>query len=262
MEELWLTLATRAGVTILVVVAASLVAERLGPLWGGLVATLPVSAGPAYVMLAMQHPPGFIAEAALGSVAANPATVLFGVVFTRLVVARGLAVAMPAALLAWLAAILAIRAVAWSTAGAVLLNILVHGAGLWLTRAAVLPAPRPGRATGRGWYDLPLRAALVGALVAAVVTGSHLLGPRATGIGAVVPVTYTSLLIIVALRQGPEAAAAIMASALRGFVGFSLGFLALHGLAVPMGSAAALVLALGVMLAWSAGVLAVRMGWR
>ena len=52
-------------------------------------------------MLAMGHPPGFIAEAALGSVAANPATVLFGVVFVRLVLARGPAIAMPAALTAW-----------------------------------------------------------------------------------------------------------------------------------------------------------------
>ena len=92
-------------------------------------------------------------------------------------------------------------------------------------------------------------------LVAGVVTASHALGPTATGIGAVIPVTYTSLLLVVASRQGREAAAAVMASALRGFVGFSAGFLVLHLLAVPIGSAAAMLVALAVMLAWSAGVL-------
>ncbi len=46
---------------------ASMVAERSGPLIGALVATLPVSAGPVYVFLALDHDAAFIAQSALAS---------------------------------------------------------------------------------------------------------------------------------------------------------------------------------------------------
>lgn len=52
---LWLPPLVRALTTGLLVVCASTVAEALGPFWGALIASLPVSAGPAYVFLAMQH---------------------------------------------------------------------------------------------------------------------------------------------------------------------------------------------------------------
>jgi len=255
MDALWLTLALRAGVTAAIVITAAILAERAGPRWGGLVATLPVSAGPAFVMLAMQHAPGFIAEAALGSMAANPATVFFGTIFVRLVVPYGLAVALPAGLLTWLVSILVIRSLGLGTEGVVALNVAAHAAGILFTRKQMAFAVGGPRVQGRAWYDLPMRAVLVGLLV---VTASHALGPFLSGIGAVIPITYTSLLMVVTPRQGREAAAAVMASALRGFAGFSLGFLALHLLAVPMGSAGAMLVALAVMLAWSGGVLLVR----
>ncbi len=47
-------MATSAGV----VVIASLVVERSGPLLGALVATLPISMGPAYLFLGMEHGAG------------------------------------------------------------------------------------------------------------------------------------------------------------------------------------------------------------
>lgn len=258
MDALWLTLALRAGVTAAIVITAAVLAERAGPRWGGLVASLPVAAGPAFVMLALQHPPEFIADAALGSMAANPATVIFLCIFVRLVVRHGLPVALPAGLLGWLCAVLSIRALAPGTVGIVALNLMVFGLGLLLTRRATRLVGGGVRPKGRPWYELPGRAALVGLLVASVVTASHALGPFASGIGAVIPVTYTSLLLVVTPRQGREAAAAVAASALLGFAGFALGFLALHLLAVPLGSAAAMLAALAVMLAWSGGVLLLR----
>lgn len=258
MDAVWLTLALRAGVTAAIVITAAVIAERAGPRWGGLVASLPVAAGPAYVMLALQHPPQFIADAALGSMAANPATVAFGTVFVLLVVRHGLLVALPLGLLAWLGTLLMIRAAAPGTLGVVALNLVAHMAGILLTRRQMHLVASGVKPRGRPWFELPARAVLVGGLVATVVTASYALGPVLSGIGAVIPVTYTSLLLVVTPRQGREAAAAVMASGLRGFAGFSAGFLALHLLAVPLGSAGGMVAALAVMLAWSGGILLLR----
>jgi hypothetical protein len=49
----WFALATKMVVAALFVSVATIVAERLGAMVGALVATLPVSAGPVYVFLAL-----------------------------------------------------------------------------------------------------------------------------------------------------------------------------------------------------------------
>ena len=54
-----------------VVVTASVIAEKSGPFVGGLILALPVSIGPAYVLLALQASPEFIAHSGLGSLASN-----------------------------------------------------------------------------------------------------------------------------------------------------------------------------------------------
>lgn len=53
----------RAAATAFVVVGATVAAEVAGPFWGGLIVSLPVAAGPAYVMLALQHDAAFRADA-------------------------------------------------------------------------------------------------------------------------------------------------------------------------------------------------------
>jgi hypothetical protein len=45
----WLPLLVKIGATVALVVGASVAAERSGPFLGALIATLPVSAGPAYI---------------------------------------------------------------------------------------------------------------------------------------------------------------------------------------------------------------------
>ena len=70
-----LTLALRMAITAAFVVSASVITERSGPVIGALVATLPVSAGPSYVFLALDHDAAFIAEGALASLPINAATI-------------------------------------------------------------------------------------------------------------------------------------------------------------------------------------------
>ena len=47
--------------TATIVVAASIVVERSGPFIGALIAALPTAAGAVYIILALEHPPSFVA---------------------------------------------------------------------------------------------------------------------------------------------------------------------------------------------------------
>jgi hypothetical protein len=122
---LWLPLVAKALATALIVVSASVAAEALGPVWGAIIASLPVSAGPAYVFLAMQHGPDFVATSTLNSAAANAATGLFLITYGKLAKRmppwRGLGVAVAV----WLAASLVVQQTAWTGTAAVALNLAV-----------------------------------------------------------------------------------------------------------------------------------------
>jgi hypothetical protein len=55
-----LTLIVKMVVTAAFLLAATITAERAGPLIGGLVSTLPISAGPVYIFLALDHDAHFM----------------------------------------------------------------------------------------------------------------------------------------------------------------------------------------------------------
>jgi hypothetical protein len=252
---LWLPPIAKAVTTALLVVVASVLAEALGPLWGALVASLPVSAGPAYVFLAMRHGGDFVAASALSSAAANAATGLFLIVYAiqarRAPLWRGLGVAVTV----WLVASLTIRQVMWTPATAMLVNLVVYGGGFLLLGRIGKVAHDAGTATRRRWFDLPLRAAAVALFVSTVVGVSSILGPEATGIAAVFPISLISLIVILHPRIGGAASARLASTALRAMLGFGVMLLVLHLAIQPLGTAAALVVALAVSLLWSGGLL-------
>jgi len=80
----------------------------------------------------------------------------------------------------------------------------------------------------RRWYDIPLRASMVAALVATVVTLSGWVGPAITGILALFPVVFTSLMLILHPRIGGPATAAVIANSAWGLMGFGLAIAVLH----------------------------------
>ena len=51
---------------------------------GARVATLPISAGPSYVFLALDHNAAFIAEGALASLPVNAVTIILGLIYVLL----------------------------------------------------------------------------------------------------------------------------------------------------------------------------------
>jgi hypothetical protein len=246
-----LILLLRMAVTAAFVIFASLVAERSGPVIGALVATLPISAGPSYVFLAQDHDAGFIAEGALASIPANCATMFFCLTYVLLAQRRSVTVSLGVAALVWLAVAAVVRMFDWSLIAGIAANALTFAICLPLMaryRYAKMPL------VTRRWYDIPLRAALVATLVAAVVTLSHTIGPAGSGMLALYPVALTSMILLMHPRIGGVPTAAVIANSGWGLMGFVLAILALHLTAVRLGSAPALSLALAIAMAWNIGL--------
>jgi len=249
----WLALLAKMASSAAVVVAASLIVERSGPVIGALVATLPISAGPAYGFLALEHDPGFLARSTLASLAVNVGTAQFIVVYAALAQRRGLVVSLGVALAAWFGIAILLTGLEPGFTAIALLN-LVSYAGAYLLTRPYRKAARPARAPSRPW-DLPARAATVMTVVATVVLAGRWLGPKAAGIAALLPVVLTSLILVLHPRAGGGPTAAVLANSIPGMLGFTTGLVTLHLALTPLGSAPALLLALAVCVAWNAALL-------
>jgi len=251
----WLALAVKMAITAGFVVLATATAERAGAVVGALVATLPIAAGPAYVFLALDHDAPFIAASALASLAVNAVTAIFALTYAAAAQRFGLALSLATALAAWAVLAAAVRSVEWTLAGAIALNIIVIPACIVIGRRlrdVAMPL------VTRRVYDIPLRAAMAAVLVAMVVGLSARVGPTITGILAVFPIVLTSLMLILRPRIGGRATAAVLANTISGLGGFACALLALHLAAVPLGSPAALALALAVSIAANLTIWAAR----
>jgi hypothetical protein len=250
-----LTLMVKMAVTAAFVVGATMTAERAGPLVGGLVATLPIGAGPVYVFLALDHDAQFIAQSAVASLAINAVNVTFALTYALLAQQRSLVVSLGSTYLVWIALALTVNSQQWSVPQALVLNVVALTGGLWLVRPlrhTPMPRQQPR------WYDFALRAALVAILVGVVVTFSFRIGPYGSGLLAVFPVVLTSIILILHRRAGGKPTAAVMANAVLGLVGFAVACLVLHATAVPFGKWAGLAAALAVSVGWSLSMYAAR----
>jgi hypothetical protein len=155
----------------------------------------------------------------------------------------------------WLAAVLMLSPVQWTAGSASALNLIVFTACIVIVQPFCLVRIPP---TTRPWYDFVLRAGLVALLVGVIVTLSFQIGPTGSGVLAVFPVIYTSIMLILHRRVGGPATAAVLANAVPALAGFGVALLTLHLAAVPLGSRAALIIALGVSVVWNALVYAIR----
>ncbi|MCX7341685.1 MAG: hypothetical protein NT037_14410 [Hyphomicrobiales bacterium] len=234
------------------VVAASLFAEKAGPLAAALVATLPVSAGPIYFFLAMEHPDSFISDAALGSIGSNLATTGFSVAYVLAAQRWGALPALGLAFFAWAPILFGLR---FANLPFVVLMGLTLGAlpllHIWLKRHL---AARPLRPPRLAWYAIPVRAAFVATLVGTVTSLSLQIGPRWSGFFATFPVVLSSLIMFLHPRIGGPATAAILGSGILGLMGFGFALGVVHLTAVPMGKWGALSLGLGICVAWNLGI--------
>ena len=110
----WYELLLKMALTALVVVITSVAVERSGPFIGALIAALPTAAGAAYAILAIEHPPSFIAASAIGSAATGAAVSIFALVYAALAQRHGLVLSLGVALLLWFVVVALLRLVAWT----------------------------------------------------------------------------------------------------------------------------------------------------
>ncbi len=248
-----LTLALRMAVTAAFIVSASIITERSGPALGALIATLPISAGPAYVFLALDHDAAFIADGALASLPGNAATVLFGLVYVLMAQRHTALVSWLSAIAVWIALAVTIQTIRWSLAGGLIVTALAFGICIpLLARFRHVKMPL----ITRRWYDIPLRASLVAILVATVVTLSGWVGPKISGMLAIFPMVFSSMMLILHPRIGGPATAAVVANGGWGLLGFGTAIAVLHVAALWFGSAIGLSLALLTCVSWN-----LALGW-
>jgi hypothetical protein len=246
-----LTLVLRMAVTAAFVVSASVITERSGPVIGALIATLPISAGPSYVFLSIDHDAAFIAEGALASLPINAVTIFLGLTYVVLAQRRSALVSCGGAVAVWATLAALSRTVHWTLAGGLIANAI--------TFAACLPLLQRFRHVRmplitRRWYDIPLRASLVATLVATVVTLSRWVGPDVSGMIALFPVVFTSMMLILHPRIGGRPTAAVIANSGWGLMGLGIAIAILRVAALRFGSAAALSLALATCVSWNLGL--------
>jgi hypothetical protein len=110
----------------------------------------------------------------------------------------------------------------------------------------------------RTGYDLPLRAAAVAVVVAAVTTASHWIGPFASGTFAVFPIVMGSFAVIMHSRAGGKATGAVFGHAQSALVGLCFGFLGVHYLVEPIGVWWSLAAGLAITVTWSAALWLLR----
>ncbi len=253
----WYGLALKVTLTATIVVVASVAAERSGPFIAALIAALPTAAGATYIILALEHPPAFIAAGAVGSMAANAAVAIFALSYAALAQRHGIVLSIAVASLVWFAAVAGLRLVDWTPATALLLNGLVFAFTIPLS-ARYRAGAVARESFRRNSYDLPLRAAAVAVVVTVVTTASHWIGPFASGTFAVFPIVMGSFAVIMHPRAGGKAAAAVFAHAQPALAGLCLGFLGVHYLVEPIGVWWSLAAGLAITMAWSAALWLVR----
>lgn len=243
-----LTLGLRMAITAVFVVTASVITEWSGPVIGALIATLPISAGPSYVFLALDHDAAFIAEGALASLPINAATVSLGLTYVVLAQRQSAVVSCLSAVAVWIALAMIIRAFQWTLTGGLIANAIAFAVCVpLLARYRHVKMPP----ITRRWYDIPLRASMVATLVATVVAASGWVGPKISGTISLFPMVFTSIMLILHPRIGGPPTAALLANSAGGMMGLGLAVAALNILALQVGSVIGLSLALSICLCWN-----------
>lgn len=245
--------------TASIVVAASIVVERSGPFIGSLIASLPTAGGAAMIILAMEHPPDFIAKAAVGSIVSNAIVAIFALSYASLAQRRALTVSLGFAYVVWFICVALSRLVDWSVIGAVLLNAVVYP--LAILAGARFRSEGTIRRIETTTSDLVWRAVVVTLCVIVVTAASNSIGSYLSGIFAFFPVAMGSFFVILHPRIGGPAAASVAAHVQAPLIGLGLSLLAVHFLAQAVGVWWSYLIGLCIGIAWNA-LLWVLRRWR
>lgn len=220
----------------------SVAVQRWGPRTGGVVASLPVVAGPALLFLSIEQGTAFAAEAARGTLAALAAVAGAGLAYGWAARRAAWWLSLPASWACFIALTLALHAVDLGTLPALGVALLSFAAS-----RALLPPVRAARVrTAPALWDLPLRMVSSMVLVLLVTGLAARLGPGLTGALTPFPVTLTVLLAFTHARDGTGTMVRFLQGFLPGMWSFAVFCFMAAILLPPLGAGAGFALALAV----------------
>lgn len=206
-------------VTPLLLLAATLAIRRWGQSVGGLLVGLPLTSGPISLFLALDHGPGFAAQATQGSLTATVAQSFFCLVYCKLAY-RGIAISLLAA-----CAVYGATAVGLNVLNLPATALLVIAlAGMTLVLRLILDTPSKPVSIMAPWWDIPLRMAFIALLVVAVKMVAPYIGPNTSGVVASFPFMATILAVFAQQSVGERAAQQVLRGMVAGLYGFALFF--------------------------------------
>ena len=238
-------LALKLVLTPLLIGGASLAARRWGPAVGGLIVALPLTSGPVAFFLALDYGAAFAAEAVVGSLGGLVAIVAFSLAYAAAGSRFGAGAGLVAAALAYVVTGLLVRPFV--------------DASIWLLLALVVSSvtlalrllPRGGKRTAaprHPRWDLPARMAIATGLVVGLTAIAPRLGPQTSGLVATFPVYVAVMAAFTQRHQGAPAAIDVLRGLLAGLFGTAAFYVVVHLAIVPMGIAAAFLLATSITL--------------
>ena len=251
-----LLLGLKMAIAATIVVTTSVIAEKSRPFMAAMIATLPVSAGPALVFLALDHDDAFLSGTLMGAMSTNMATAAYCLAYAVVAQRAGTVASLGAALGAWGLASLVLRQVEWTLLLSLAATIVVYAVAIPLVQRFL--SNRLSIAPPRAWYAIPLRALAVACLVAAVTTLSWTLGPYYSGVLAALPIVLSSLIAILQPRIGGPQTAAMIGSSLVGLLGFGFALAASVAAVPDLGRFWALGLGLAVCLVWNGALVVLK----
>ncbi|WP_372996556.1 hypothetical protein [Marinobacter sp.] len=228
-------LLTKLIATAVVVIGVSVAVGKLGPRLGGIMAGTPIILGPGYFFMLQDWPAVFVEEAALATLHALIATLLFSITFVLVAGRLGAMASLAVATLCWIPTAWLFSFMPGGIAVAVLIYGLVLLGAEVIKRALALDQTRAVAATG--WFDLILRGLLAGVLVAVATTVAARSGPMLSGMLVGFPVGLFTIGWALYDRYGANVARATVAAAQQGMlslVAFAVVTAVLAGHTAPM----------------------------
>lgn len=188
----------------------SLAAVRLGPKIGGVLAGTPIVLGPGYFFMIREQSDSFVADAALGSLHAMLATLLFCLSYVLLAKRLGAFASVACSALIWgLAA-----AIADQLPGGVFLALALFGIMLLFSRAYINSIGLSSRAVSAPvrWGDLLVRGVLAGGVVCLATILLVNVDPAISGIVLSFPIGMLTIALTLHQRYGVEVARVTLAN--------------------------------------------------
>ncbi|QNI04377.1 hypothetical protein HXW73_16315 [Halomonas sp. SH5A2] len=217
--------------TTLVVVCVSLAAVRLGPKIGGVLAGTPIVLGPGYFFMIREQSDPFVADAALGSLHAMLATLIFCLSYVLLAKRLGAVVSVACSALIWILA----ASIADQLPGGVFFALALFGVTLLFSRFYINSIGLSSKAVSAPvrWGDLLIRGVLAGAVVCLATILLVNFDPAISGIVLSFPIGMLTIALTLHQRYGVEVARVTLANTQLGMLSL-VAFSTVLGLSVKV----------------------------